>query len=198
MDLWETYGSVLKDKTPETFPEAPGMDVPWYWKDLEQGRPNDQFPGLKTLKADMKAFNAPREPLDRRQLIFYRTIGDLPNDANLHMCAHLYASDRNSLFIVANHLEVGGSYSQIGSLTHTVNFHAPVQHLMFKPESSASEGNPQGNWFCKEDWTERASVGRGVFHSRGWSPDGTHVMSVMQDGMIRVGEPPKRKVRGRL
>jgi acyl-CoA thioesterase II len=197
VDLWQTYSSVLKDKTPEDFPEAPGMDVPWYWKALEEGHPNDKFPGLKTLKANMKAFNESRRPLDRRQLIFYRTIGDLPNDANFHMCAHLYASDRNSLFIVANHLEVGGSYSQIGSLAHTVTFHAPVEHLLFRA-AEESTGNPQGNWFCKEDWTERASVGRGIFHSRGWAPDGTHVMSVMQDGMIRVGKSPKGSVRGRL
>jgi acyl-CoA thioesterase II len=197
MDLWQTYSSVLKDKTPEDFPEAPGMDVPWYRKELEQGHPNDKFPGLETPKANMKAFNEPRQPLDRRQLIFYRTIGDMPpSDANLHMCAHLYASDRNSLFNIANHLEVDGSYSQMGSLAHTVTFHAPIKSLLFKPVEGT--GNPQGNWFCKEDWTERASVGRGIFHSRGWAPDGTHVLTVMQDGMIRVGEPPKKNVRGRL
>jgi acyl-CoA thioesterase II len=200
MDLWQTYSSVLKDKTPEDFPEAPGMDVPWYWKELEQGHPNDKFPGLKTLKANMKAFNEPRQPLDRRQLIFYKTIGDMPDDANLHMCAHLYASDRNSLFIVANHLEVGDAWTQMGSLAHTVNFLAPVKDLLFKAARENTPGNPQGDWFCSEDWTERASVGRGILHSRGWSPDGTHVMTVMQDGMIRVGEPPKAKgvVRGRL
>jgi len=196
MDLWKTYSSVLKDKTPTDFPEAPGMDVPWYWKELEQGHPNDKFPGLKTMKADMKAFNEPRQPLDRRQLIFYRTIGDLPNDVNLHMCAHLYASDRNSLFVVAYHLGLGDSWSQMGSLAHTVTFHAPTQHLLFDSEDRTS--NPQGNWFCNENWTERAAAGRAVFHSRGWSPDGTHVMTIMQDGMIRIGEPPKGHVRGRL
>jgi acyl-CoA thioesterase len=200
MDLWQTYSSVLKDKTPEDFPEAPGMDVPWYWKELEEGHPNDKFPGLKTLKADMKAVNEQRQPLNRRQLIFYKTIGDMPGDANLHMCAHLYASDRNSLFIVANHLEVGDSWTQMGSLAHTVNFLAPVKDLLFKAAREKNTGNPQGDWFCSENWTERASVGRGILHSRGWSPDGTHVMTVMQDGMIRVGEPPKAKgdVRGRL
>jgi acyl-CoA thioesterase II len=200
MDLWQTYSSVLKDKTPSDFPEAPGMDVPWYRNELEQGQPNDKFPGLETPKADMQAFNEHRQPLDRRQLIFYRTIGDMPpDDANLHICAHLYASDRNSLFNIANHLEVGGSYSQMGSLAHTVTFHAPIKHLLFEPAVESQSNHPQGNWFCKEDWTERASVGRGIFHSRGWAPDGTHVMTVMQDGMIRVGEPPKKKdVRGRL
>jgi acyl-CoA thioesterase II len=191
LNLWEKYDSVLKGKTPDDFPEAPGMDVPWYWKLLENGHPNDKFPGLTTKKADMSAYNKPRRPLDRRQLIFYKAIGELPHDANLHMCAHLYASDRNSLFIVANHYGVGGSFSQMGSLAHTVIFHAPISELRL--QAKASSGNPQGDWYCKEDRTDRASVGRGMFHSRVWSPNGTHVMSIMQDGMIRVGEPPKGK-----
>lgn len=190
MDLWKKYDAVLKDKIPDNFAEAPGMDVPWYWKLLEDGHPNDKFPGLKTKKADMKAYNEARQPLERRQLIFYKSIGEMPRDQNLHTCAHLYASDRNSLFIVANHFEVGGSFSQMGSLAHTVIFHAPVELLMFRDEEPTS--NPQGNWFCKEDWTDRASVGRGMFHSRIWSPDGTHVLSIMQDGMIRLGQSEKK------
>ena len=172
------------------------MDVPWYWKELEEGHPNDKFPGLKTLKANMKAFNEPRQPLDRRQLIFYKTIGDMPDDANLHMCAHLYASDRNSLFIVANHLGVGGSFSQMGSLAHTVIFHAPLKDLRL--ERKASSSSPQGDWFCKEDRTDRASVGRANFHSRVFSPDGVHVMSIVQDGMVRIGERPAGKDISRL
>ena len=76
MNLWETYSSVLKDKTPESFNEAPGMDVPWYWKELEEGHPNDKFPGLKTLKANMKAFNEPRQPLDRRPHGDHRSAGE--------------------------------------------------------------------------------------------------------------------------
>jgi hypothetical protein len=31
----------------------------------------------------------------RRQLIFYRPIGDMLDDPNMHLCAHLYATDRN-------------------------------------------------------------------------------------------------------
>lgn len=196
VNLWEKYDSVLAGKTPDDFSEAPGMDVPWYWKLLENGHPNDKFPGLKTKKADMRVYNEPRKPLERRQLIFYKPIGELPLDLNLHMCAHLYASDRNSLFIVANHYGVGGSFSQMGSLAHTVIFHAPLKELMFQARQSS--GSPQGEWFCKEDRTDRASAGRGMFHSRVWSPNGTHIISIMQDGMIRVGEPPKGKSRGRL
>lgn len=191
MDLWQKYNSVLSGKKPDDFPEAPGMDVPRYHSLLNNGHPNDKFPGLTMKRVDMSAFNDPREPLDRRQLIFYRPIGELLPDLNLHMCAHLYASDRNSLFIVANHLGVGGSFSQMGSLTHTVTFHASLRDLQL--ESKESWKHPQGDWFCKEDRTDRASVGRANFHSRVFSPDGIHVMSIVQDGMIRIGERPAGK-----
>lgn len=161
------------------------MDVPFYWEYLRQGHANEKFPGLTTRKVDMSAYNQGRDPLDKRQLIFYRQIGDLPRDANLHACAHLYASDRNSLYIAANHLGVGGSYVRMGSLVHTVVFHAGWGDLWFGQE--VGEGS-QGNWFCKEDWTDRAAVGRSLFHSRVWSPRGRHVITILQDGMIRVGE----------
>jgi acyl-CoA thioesterase II len=188
VDVWSKYDSVLKGKKPDDFPEAPGMDVPGYH--------NDKFPGLTMKRVDMSAYNDPREPLERRQLIFYRPIGELPSDLNLHMCAHLYASDRNSLFIVANHLGVGGSFSQMGSLTHTVTFHANLKDLRF--ERNEPPNSSQGNWFCKEDRTDRASVGRANFHSRVFSPDGVHVMSIVQDGMVRIGERPAGRDVSRL
>jgi acyl-CoA thioesterase II len=195
VDLWKKYDSVLNGKTPEDFPEAPGMDVPQYWQLLKDGHPNDKFPGLTTKKADMSAYNKPRKPLKRRQLIFYKPIGGLPLDLNLHMCAHLYASDRNSLFIVANHYGVGGSFSQMGSLAHTVIFHAPFEDLRL--EVKKFDG-PQGNWFCKEDGTDRASVGRATYHSRVFSPNGIHVFTATQDGLIRLGKSAGREDRGRL
>lgn len=200
MDLWSQYDSVLKGKKPDDFPEAPGMDVPRYYKLLQRGHPNDKFPGLTMTRVDMSAYNDPREPLDHRQLFFYRPIGELSSDLNLHMCAHLYASDRNSLYIVAAHLGVGGSFSQMGSLAHTVIFHAPLKDLRLEGNklSDSSQGNPQGNWFCKEDRTDRASVGRANFHSRVFSPDGVHVMSIVQDGMVRIGERPAGKDAPRL
>lgn len=55
-------------------------------------------------KVDMTAYNRPRETLDRRQLQYYKVIGDMPpieEDPNLHAIAHLYASDRNGLFPVS-------------------------------------------------------------------------------------------------
>lgn len=192
LDVWDEYQVVLQGKRPEDFEEAPGMDVPWYWEMRRKTGHNDKFPGLQSHKVDMDAFNAPRPPLDRRQLMFYRTIGELPPLPNLHLCAHLYASDRNSLFIVANHFDVGDVYTQMGSLAHTVVFHSPVEEMMFPPPARA--GSVQGDWCCKEDWTTRIALGRGMFHSRVWSPNGAHVATLMQDGMVRLGQKPSDKM----
>ena len=188
VDLWDKYSVVLKDKRPEDFEEVPGMDVPWYWQMRAETGFNDKFPGLQSHKAAMGPYNEHRHPLDRRQLIFYRTRGEMPDDPNLHACAHLYASDRNSLFIVANHLNVGDKYTQMGSLAHTVVFHTPIKDLLF-------DADGKGKFFTKEDWTTRAAGGRGMFHSRVFAPDGTHVATLMQEGMIRLGGKPNKAAR---
>jgi len=65
-------------------------------------------------------------------------------------------------------------------------------------ERKESSNGFQGEWFCKEDRTDRASVGRANFHSRVFSPDGVHVISIVQDGMIRIGKRPAGKDIARL
>jgi hypothetical protein len=75
------------------------------WWEVEKIKGVDPFPGLEMRKVDMEAYNRPKATLDRRQLQFYRLIGDLPSvheDPHLHTAAHLYASDRNGLFAVSS------------------------------------------------------------------------------------------------
>ena len=75
------------------------------WHEVERAKGAvDPFPGLDMRKVDMAAYNDPRGTLDRRQLQYYRVLGDMPSvaeDPNLHAAAHLYASDRNGLFPVS-------------------------------------------------------------------------------------------------
>jgi acyl-CoA thioesterase len=142
---------------------------------------NDEFPGLECRKVDMTPINTSLSPFDRRQLFFYRTIGDLPSDPNIHACAHLYASDRNSLFIVANHYEISDKFTQMASLSHTVVFHTPALEMMLQNQVK------ERVWFCQEVWTTRAGGGRAMHHSRIIGPGGVHVGTTFQEGMIRVG-----------
>jgi hypothetical protein len=106
-DFRTKYASVLDGKSPDDHPECPGVDSPYMWEIERKRGWVDKFPGLKTRKVDMMKWNEGRKPLERRQLMFYKVIGEMPSvveDANLHAIAHLYASDRNGLFIVSINL----------------------------------------------------------------------------------------------
>lgn len=188
--------------------------------------------GLHIRKVTMDAYNNPLHPLDRRQLIYYSIRGSLPpilttssptkskkfktpysREANLHACAHLYASDRNSLFIIPNHLDLSTSFTRMASLLHTVIFHADpsVLYLPNEPLDKLTnaaptqlEGNGSGSpdaeakerkWFMQESWMTRASGGRGLHTSRLWDPDsGVHLATTIQDGLIRFQEDAKMKL----
>lgn len=131
----------------------------------------------------MKSYNAPRQPPDRRQLTYYSTIGTLPpvhEVPNLHACAHLYASDRNSLFIIPRFWEIEDNFL-LASLNHTVVFHGGAETLDM---ASARE---EERWFVQESWTDRLGDGRGIHHSRLLDANGRHVASTMQDGMVTIG-----------
>ena len=134
-------------------------------------------------KVDMAAWNGARPPLAKRQLHWYRALGALPPaaDPNLHACAHLFASDRNSLFPVPNFLGVGDGYSAIATLSHAVVFHGEGDDLaMTEPDGTA-------RWFCQEFRVERVGHGRALVTSRIWREDGLHVASQSQDGLLRMG-----------
>ncbi|GAB7339204.1 hypothetical protein MBLNU457_5863t1 [Dothideomycetes sp. NU457] len=191
ISLWDTYDVALKGTKPEDWEEAPGMDVPWYWKRRLETGENDAFPGLDSRKVDMTAYNEALEPFDKRQLYFYRLIGSLPaDDPNLHACAHLYASDRNSLFIVMNNLNVGHRFTHAASLSHTVVFHSAANDVLMMG------GEGERLWFCKEDWTTRAAGGRGIHQSRIVGPGGEHVASSWQEGVVRIGKDEGDSLRG--
>ena len=80
--------------------------MPRYWEfSRRNGGYTDAFPGLQLHKVDMDAYNGskPEHGLEHRNLKWYAVEGDMPRvdeDPNMHICAHLYASDRNSLFVM--------------------------------------------------------------------------------------------------
>ena len=53
-ELWERYPVLLKNKLPQAFPEAPGVDSPYWWA-VEKTKGVDPFPGLDMRKVDMEA-----------------------------------------------------------------------------------------------------------------------------------------------
>jgi acyl-CoA thioesterase len=134
-------------------------------------------------KINMSAHNASKPPLSYRQLALYRPLGHLPRSLpNLHACAHLYASDRNSLFLISNALGFGDQVGTMGSLSHSVIFHVRSVELFLIGEE---EGGGKSEWWVSEAWTPRSGQGRGMHESRIWSPSGVHIASTWQEGLVR-------------
>lgn len=211
-------------------PNAPSQDSEWFRDTYLPNHPEHYNPvgGLHLRKVNMEKFNEKRTPIDRRQLIFYTLRGTLPlptapypsctstskvsltREANLHACAHLYASDRNSLFIIPNHLSLGREYTRMASLSHTVIFHVGIRDLVMSPEPRInhpnanptlfdegslplcnlepySKGDKDGRkWFVQEAWVTRAGGGRGLHTSRLFDyQSGVHIATTIQDGLVR-------------
>ncbi|KAF2682265.1 acyl-CoA thioesteras-like protein [Lentithecium fluviatile CBS 122367] len=231
VDLREQYRDVLRGKEDEPMehPASPDKDSEEFRETFLPQHPDHFNPigGLHLRKVDMKKYNETRIPSDRRQLIFYTLRGSLPlptalyppsptsslsltREGNLHACAHLYASDRNSLFLIPNHLELGRDFTRMASLSHTVIFHVGIRDILMPPEprinhphadptlfedgslplcnvDSRSGGVQDGRkWFVQESWFTRAAGGRGLHQSRMFDyTTGKHIATTMQDGLIR-------------
>lgn len=210
MHLHQTYSSVLNGFDPTSHPLSPaGDDVPWDEldrKNVDRERLSELFPGVEIRKVRMAAYHREKGCLDGnnagewRQLCFYRLIleeedglfgggeGDeTPNaeisdqDLNLHLAAHLYASDRNSLFLIQWAHNLQSHRTQLASLAHTVIFHGPPQ------DSRMTDNQGQRKWFVQESWTGYGGSNRGCHESRLWTWDTGKVLgSTVQDGMVRV------------
>lgn len=129
-----------------------------------------------------------------RQLIFYRIILDDDVDAtthgerkdsdltdlNLHAAAHLYASDRNSLFLIQHAAGFQRIRTNMASLSHTVIFHQPADALRMVDD----QGKPK--WFVQESWTTFSADKRGCHNSYLWDFEkGLVLATTIQDGMMR-------------
>jgi acyl-CoA thioesterase II len=233
IDLKDVYRDVLKGKETEPMehPVSPDKDSEEFREVYLPAHPDHFNPlaGLHIRKVDMENYNAERSAIDRRQLLFYTLRGSLPlptapypphpaghgttsltREANMHACAHLYASDRNSLFIVPNHMDRGRGFTRMASLSHSVVFHVSIKDLVMQAEPRINhpnadptlwengslplcnlEGYDGGDrdgrkWFVQEAQFTRAAGGRALHTSRMWDYDtGVHIATTFQDGLIR-------------
>jgi hypothetical protein len=238
VDLKKKYKAALsgKEDEPMEHPAAPSNDSEYFRETYVPAHPEHFNPigGLHLRKADMSKYNTSRDALDRKQLTFYTLRGSLPlptapfspqpgkvsltREANLHACGHLYASDRNSLFIIPNHLDRGREFTRMASLSHSVIFHVGVKDLVMPPEPRINhpkadrtlwedealslcqlggyeekDRDADGRkWFVQEAWMTRAIGGRGLHTSRMWDYErGVHVATTFQDGLIRFRDRSK-------
>ncbi|UQX87146.1 acyl-CoA thioesterase II [Jatrophihabitans telluris] len=113
----------------------------------------------------------PRENSPHR--IWLRTNGVLPADPLVHVCAVTFASDMNLLDSVLIHHGLAARLDPISmaSLDHAMWFH---------------RGFRADEWLLYISESPSAAGGRGLATGRFFTQDGRHVVSVAQEGMIRL------------
>lgn len=118
-------------------------------------------------------------PAAHEQRVWMRAAGTLPDDPLIHVCVLTYASDLTLLDTVLNqHGQVWGPGGYLGtSLDHALWFHRPFR---------ADE------WFLYDSMSPSASAGRGLATGRFFTRDGAHIVSAVQEGLLREmpGTPP--------
>jgi acyl-CoA thioesterase-2 len=114
--------------------------------------------------------HGPREGISR---VWMRADGRLPDDPLLHVCVLTYASDMTLLdsVLVRHGLAPGLDDLSMASLDHAMWFERPFR---------ADE------WLLYSTKSPSASGGRGLATGRFYTRDGRQVVSVVQEGMIRV------------
>ncbi|TRX88879.1 hypothetical protein FHL15_010222 [Xylaria flabelliformis] len=196
----ERFADILSSRRPMEWNPAPISDIEAVLDRIPGSRQAiGMFPIIDMRKVDMRAYNAGRPFHERRELILYRLLAPLPANASndpegsgkdgdercaidgpdAHICAHAYGADRNGLLMIAKHAEFGYDLARAASLSYSFVVHVNAEEAVM----TYSEGDDQ--WWVQEACFPRVQAGRGIIHSKLWSPQGIHVASMYQDGILR-------------
>ncbi|KAK1965169.1 acyl-CoA thioesterase II [Colletotrichum sublineola] len=182
------FADILGTKSPRDWPHAPAVDV----EEIKAMLPDvgeTTFPVVDMHKVDMTAYNEGKPATERKELILYRLKSPLPaDDPNSHVAVHAFESDRNGLLMIGNHNGLGWNLGTAASLTYKFVVHVNADQAVMKDPSG-----PEDGWWIQEASFPRAGQGRGVLVCKMWSPEGIHVATGYQDGIVRErrGERPK-------
>jgi hypothetical protein len=213
------FATILNSRRPVEWNPAPITDIEGVLNMIPDSRKAiGLFPGFEMRKVDMRAYNVGRPLHERRELILYRLLVPLPitpsgdknnesgkedgpedDGADAHICAHAYAADRNGLLMIGNHAGFGNEIARAASLSYSFVIHVNAADTVMTYSDSDDE------WWVQEASFPRVQAGRGIVHSKIWSPRGVHVATEYQDGIIRrkpraseKGAEEKGKDKGKL
>ena len=176
----QRYADILSCKRPNQWEPCPQADIDLI-KSLFPGAGHGAFPILDMYKVDMKDFNKTRELADRRELLLYRPLRPIPkDDVNGHIACHTFAADRNGLTMLGNLLGYGWNLGSVGSLSYSFYVHTNAEEAVMSDD---------GWWLLEAAWP-RVSAARGMMEAKVWSPEGKHVASAYQDGMVSPAKEP--------
>ncbi|KAI0456416.1 thioesterase-like superfamily-domain-containing protein [Xylaria acuta] len=211
----ERFADILNSRRPMEWDPAPISDVEAALDRIPGARQAvGLFPVLDMRKVDMRVYNAGRPFHERRELILYRLLAPLPANTSdnveggggdgdgdgrcsiggpdAHICAHAYGADRNGLLMIGDHAGFGHDLARAASLSYSFVVHVNAEEAVM----TYTEGD--GQWWVQEACFPRVQAGRGIIHSKIWSPQGIHVASMYQDGIIRRQPRPGDKDKGKL
>lgn len=175
--------------------EQPGFEHQATMPDVPAPETLPNVDGVATsTDMDKPALFSPRAPLDIRyvdlpswarapdappskgpQSLWLRANGELPDDPLLHVCLLTYASDMALLdtALVRQGLNAMSDELSMASLDHAMWFHRPFR---------------ADDWLLYTMRSPAASGGRALATGRFFDRVGRHLVSVAQEGMIRVRE----------
>ena len=175
------FASILSSREPHEWEVSPQADIDAV-RELFPMKSHGSFPMLDMHKVDMNEYNAGKPVPERRQLILYRPYKPIPKeDVNGHIAAHAYEADRNGLIMLGNHLGYGYSLGHVASLSYSFYVHVNADEAVMTGDG----------WWVQEIWWPRVSAGRGFQEIKLWNPEGKHVASAVQDGVVLPAKEPK-------
>ncbi len=122
-------------------------------------------------------FEAERDPALRttESLVWLRVEGDLPDDPMLHVCLMTYVSDITLLdsVLLTHGLSWADGRTTGASLDHAMWFHRPFR---------------ADRWLLYAQETPFTGGARGLARGQVFTQDGQLVVSVVQEGLVRVAD----------
>jgi acyl-CoA thioesterase II len=164
-------------------PEVPPPDqMPSVAERLEKvfGPHSDNF--FRSRPIDLRfvgplTFEAERDPALRttESLVWLRVEGDLPDDPMLHVCLMTYVSDITLLdsVLLTHGLSWADGRTTGASLDHAMWFHRPFR---------------ADRWLLYAQETPFTGGARGLARGQVFTQDGQLVVSVVQEGLVRVAD----------
>ncbi|EEU42664.1 uncharacterized protein NECHADRAFT_95805 [Fusarium vanettenii 77-13-4] len=175
----ERYHAILTSKLPTEWEPCPQIDIDVFsraFSDVGHGT----FPILDMHKVDMTQYNSTRGSGEQKQLILYRPLSPLPeDDIDAHVVCHAFAADRNGLIMFGNQLGYGYGLGRAATLSYSFYVHVNAADAMFRGH---------GWWILEHSWP-RYEAGRAAMSTLIWSPEGKHVATAYQDGILYPALP---------
>lgn len=171
----------MSQRAPDEWEPAPQSDIDIITSLFKDFKGHGGFPLLDMHKVDMSEYNSDKEVPDRIQLMLYRPMKPIPkDDVNGHIVCHAFEADRNGLIMLGNHMGYGFNMDKAASLSYSFYVHT-------NPDEAVMDGD--GWWIQEINWP-RVSANRCMMESKIWSPEGKHVASAYQDGMLVPAKEP--------